>query len=86
MNRQQSHFDPVSINSAQVSGLTCYVCDKETWVHGCLPPPLAMKLLNSVLNLHIAVTVINSRSSDKDAMCQVKYVICQDINEQVNPG
>ena len=23
---------------------------------------------------------------DKVAMCQVKYVICPDINEQVNPG
>ena len=32
-----------------------------------------------------AATVIG-QIPDKVAMCQVKYVFCPDINEQVNPG
>ena len=34
----------------------------------------------------LAATVGHRTNSDKVAMCQVKYVICPDINEQVNPG
>ena len=38
------------------------------------------------LHAVLAVTVRHRQIPDKVVMCQVKYVICPDINEQVNPG